>query len=123
MILAAIGAFKYMQANWRVAAIAAALASTFVAGYAVRGYICEADNNAAIVAENKDKADKEVKGNERLSEIEKRNTKVRETTRRVASNLAKNRGVNGERVNCIVSIDGVRGVNAIRRSDDSSFNQ
>jgi acyl-coenzyme A synthetase/AMP-(fatty) acid ligase len=123
MLLAIISGYKWVQANWKTVAIAAVISGSFASGWAVRAYIAHAEKNAAIVAENKNRIDKEIKGNEKLSEIEKRNTKLRETTRKVASNLAKNRGVNGERTGCIVSVDGVRGINAIRQSDDPSFNQ
>ncbi len=123
MLLAIISGYKWVQANWRAVAIAAVIGGSFASGWAVRAYIAHAEKNAAIVAENKNRIDKEIKGNEKLSEIEKRNTKLRETTRKVASNLAKNRGINGERTGCIVSVDGVRGINAIRQSDDPSFNQ
>lgn len=123
MLLAIISVYKWVQANWKFVAIASVINAAFAFGWAVRAYIAHADKNAAIVAENKAINDREIKGNEKLSEIEKRNTKLRETTRRVASNLAKNRGVNGERTGCVVSVDGVYGINAIRRSDDTSFNQ
>lgn len=122
-MLAILAAVKWVMANWRLVAVCAAMFSCAAVGYSVRGYICTADNNAVAVAENKAIIDSGVKGNEKLSEVEKKNAKLRETTRDVTKNLAKNRGINGERSNCVVTADGVRGINAIRRASDSSFNQ
>lgn len=122
-MLAILTAVKWIQANWKLVAIAAILGGAFYSGWATRGYICTAEKNAAQVAENKAIIDSGVRGNEKLSEVEKKNAKLRETTRGVTSQLAKNRGINGERSGCVATPDGVRGINAIRRASDSSFNQ
>ena len=123
MLLLAINAYKWIIANWKLVAIASVLAGVFTAGWCVRGYICTANNNAVAAADNKAIIDSGVKGNEKLSEVEKKNAKLRETTRDVTKNLAKNRGINGERSSCIATPDGVRGINAIRRASDSSFDK
>lgn len=120
-MLAILTAVKGLLGNWKLIVAAAVIGG--VGGYNVRGYICTAEKNAVTVAENKAIIDSGVKGNEKLSEVEKKNAKLRETTRGVTSQLAKNRGINGERSNCVVTADGVRGINAIRRASDSSFNQ
>ncbi len=107
----------------RMYALTGAIVASFTAGLWVRGYVCMAENNAISVKENKEIIDSGVKGNDKLSEVEKRNAKLREEVRRTAAMLAKNRGINGERINCVVSPDGVRGINAIRRASDTSIHK
>lgn len=109
--------------QYKLAAFAVVLAASFTSGWHAHRFVKTAEINAATVAENKAVKAKEEKGNEKLSEIEKRNQKVREKTRAVTSQLAKNRGINGERSSCIASPDGVRGINAIRRTNDSGLDQ
>lgn len=48
MSLFAINAIKWIQANWRLIAIASFLGGSFFLGWQVRGYIAEASENAAI---------------------------------------------------------------------------
>ena len=111
----------WLIANWKIILVVAVL--SFGAGLYVRGYIATAETNKTTIDAQDKKIDKEKKGNEKLSEIEKKNAKLHETTRDTNAQLAKNRGVNGERTACVVSTDGVRGVNSIRRASDPSFNQ
>ena len=114
---------KWFLTNWKLVAVCAAMFSCAAVGYGVRGYIATAEKNKATVDAQNQKTDKEQKGNEKLAEIERKNAKRRETTRGVASQLAKNRGVNGERVACVASPDGVRGINAIRGADDTRLDK
>ncbi len=123
MLLQVIAAAKWVKKNWKLAAAGIALAISFTSGWHAHRYVKTAELNAAEIAENKAVKVKEEKGNEKLSEVEKRNAKVREKSRAVTSQLAKNRGINGDRRECIASPDGVRGINEIRRASDSSFNQ
>jgi hypothetical protein len=111
----------WLAANWKIILAVAVL--SFGAGLYVRGYIATAETNKTTIDAQNQKMDKEQKGNEKLAEIERKNTKVRETSRAVASQLAKNRGTHGNRSSCVVSPDGVSGINAIRRANDSRFNQ
>lgn len=115
--------FNFIPPQYKLVALAVVLAASFTSGWHAHRFVKTAEINAAKVEEDRVVKAKEEKGNEKLSEIEKRNQKVREKTRTVTTQLAKNRGINGERTGCIASPDGVRGINTIRRANDPSFDQ
>jgi len=81
MILAALSAYKFIIANWKLVAIAAILAASFGLGWYVRGYIAEAAQNKAIAAAIELTKAEERGLYEKAIEQEKRKRAIRERAR------------------------------------------
>ena len=88
MLLALIGAYKWIVANWKLMLIVGVVASSFLAGWYVRGEIATAAKNKAIAETVKatQLADKDLY--DKAIEQEKRKRAIRERTR--VANVAIN---------------------------------
>lgn len=87
MLLALIGSYRWIVANWRLTAIGAVLASSFMAGFYVRGSIAEAAQNKAIAAAVQKTKDEEKSLYEKAKIIEAIKRKSREKARADANRL------------------------------------
>lgn len=87
-MLALLTAAKWIQANWKLVAIAAILGVSFYGGFSVRGYIAESAQNKAIAAAVAEAKATERKLYDEALEQEKRKRSIRERSR--ASGVAIN---------------------------------
>lgn len=92
MLLLAINAFKWIQANWKLVAIAAILGGAFYSGWAIRGYIAEAAQNKAIALAIQETKAEEKKLYDQAIQLEKRKRAIREKARVANTDIYKATG-------------------------------
>lgn len=120
MFHAAISAYKFVSANWRIIAIAGVLAGVFSAGWCVRGYIAEAVQNKAIAAAVAETKKQEKESYEKAQQLEKALAESRARERKLAIGLDKELRSNNSYRICIVPDGGVQLYNEAIRGNITS---
>lgn len=101
-------ALKFLRSNWKLVAVVAVCTACFSSGYAVRGYIAEAEKNAAVAAAVEATKQEELKNYEKAKQVEEAKRKSREKARSDATRIRLAAGDNACLDSPIIPIDWLR---------------